>query len=127
MAGVNAVRAVPLPGIGYRRGVTAADLEIVDRADLRRYEATSDGELAGFVDYRLAGTRRILLHTEVPPAFGGRGIGAALARHILEEARSAGAWVTVKCPFIQAYLVRHPEYADIVTSAPVPAPRPRDP
>ena len=104
------------------RDVTARDLTIADAPGARRYEARIDGELAGFVDYRLAGTRRILLHTEVPPALGGRGIGAALARHILDEARAAGARVTVKCPFIQAYLVRHPEYTDIVTSAPTPAP-----
>jgi hypothetical protein len=115
------------PSARYRARVTAQDLAIADAPDARRYEAHLGEELAGFVDYRLAGTRRILLHTEVPPAFGGRGIGAALARHILDEARTTGIRVTVKCPFIQAYLVRHPEYADIVTFAPAPAPRPRGP
>lgn len=97
------------------------DLTIADAPDARRYEARIGEELAGFVDYRLAGTRRILLHTEVPLAFGGRGIGAALARHILDEARTGGHRVTVKCPFIQAYLARHPEYADLVTPAPAPS------
>jgi predicted GNAT family acetyltransferase len=104
--------------------VDEPELTIADRPDANRYEARLGGELAGFVEYRLAGTRRILLHTEVPPAFGGRGIGAALARHILDEARAAGFRVTVKCPFILAYLARHPDEADVVT--PPPAPRPRD-
>lgn len=104
--------------------MTIPDLAIADAPDARRYEARIGGELAGFVDYRLAGTRRILLHTEVPPAFGGRGIGAALARHILDEARATGFRVTVKCPFIAAYLARHPEDADLAT--PAPAPRPGD-
>lgn len=111
------------------RDVDASNLTIADRADANRYEARVDGELAGFVDYRLvgsglAGTRRIVLHTEVPPAFEGKGIGAAMARHILEEARDSGIRVTVKCPFIETYLKRHPEFADAV--APVPTPRRRD-
>lgn len=98
--------------------MTSPDLIIADAPDARRYEARVGAELAGFVTYRLAGSRRILLHTEVRPAFGGQGIGAALARHILDEARAAGFLVTVKCPFIQAYLLRHPEDADVVAAMP---------
>jgi predicted GNAT family acetyltransferase len=95
-------------------------LTIADRPDARRYEAHLGDELAGFVEYRLAGTRRILLHTEVPPAFGGRGIAAAMARHILEEAQAAGTRVTVKCPYIRAWLERHPEFADVATPSSAP-------
>lgn len=91
---------------------------ITDDIDARRYEARLGGELAGFVEYRLVSRRRILLHTEVLPAYGGRGVGASLARHALDEARAAGGRVTVKCPFIRAWLERHPEYADIVTPDP---------
>jgi predicted GNAT family acetyltransferase len=100
----------------------APDLRISDHADAQRYEAHLGDALAGFLEYRRAGTRRILIHTEVLPAFGGRGIGAALARHVLDEALAAGARVTVKCPFVRAWLERHPEYASIVT----PQPRRRD-
>ena len=96
------------------------DLTITDDRAALRYEAHLGDDLAGFVEYRLAGTRRILLHTEVPPAFGGRGIGAAMARHILEEARATGTRVTVKCPFIRTWLERHPGYADVVTPGPAP-------
>ena len=105
-------------------GVNEQQLTIQDRPDVSRYEARLDEEVAGFVEYRLAGRRRILLHTEVPPAFGGRGIGAALARHIFEEARATGVRVSVRCPFIEAYLKRHPEFVDAV--APEGAPRQRD-
>jgi predicted GNAT family acetyltransferase len=98
-------------------------LTITDRPEANRYEAHLAGELAGFVEYRVVRTRRILLHTEVPSAFGGRGVGAALARHVLEDARASGILVTVKCPFIQAYLQRHPEYADAVAPALVPRSR----
>lgn len=99
-------------------------LTITDHPEANRFEARLAGELAGFVDYRLVRTRRILLHTEVPEAFGGRGIGAALARHVLDDARASGILVTVKCPFIRAFLERHPEYAD--AEAPPLLPRSRD-
>lgn len=88
---------------------------IIDDTAAQRYEARLDGELAGFLEYRLAGTRRILLHTEVLEAFGGRGVGAALARHALDAARAAGTRVTVRCPFLRAWLERHPEYAGVAT------------
>lgn len=91
---------------------------IVDNPAARRYEARVDGELAGFLEYRLAGTRRILLHTETLEAFGGRGIGGAMARHALDAARAAGTRATVKCPFIRTWLERHPEYASVVTPGP---------
>ena len=101
---------------------TAPGPTITDHAEARRYEAHLGGELAGFLEYRLAGRRRILIHTEVLEAFGGRGIGAALARHVLDEAMAAGARVTAKCPFIRSWLERHPEYAAIVTPEPTRRP-----
>lgn len=94
------------------------DLTIVDRPDAQRYEASLGGVVAGFVEYRLAGTRRLLLHTEVDPAYEGRGIAGAMARHILDEARRAGTRVTAKCPFIRSWLARHPEYSEIATVKP---------
>lgn len=86
---------------------------VTDEPDAVRYEAHVGTELAGFVEYRLVGDRRILLHTEVLPAFGGRGIGAAMARHVLDEARASERRVTVKCPFLRTYVERHPEYRAI--------------
>lgn len=94
------------------------NLTIVDRPDAARYEAFLGEQAVGFVEYRLAGSRRVLLHTEVDPAFEGRGIAGAMARHILEEARAASSRVTAKCPFIRSWLERHPEYDDMVTARP---------
>jgi predicted GNAT family acetyltransferase len=100
--------------------VAELELTIANHPDTNRYEARLGDELAGFVEYRLVRTRRILLHTKVPQVFEGRGIGALLARHVLEDARATGIRVTVKCPFIEAYLKRHPEYADVLAPAPIP-------
>lgn len=92
------------------------ELTISDEVVAQRYEARFDGDLAGFLEYRLVGARRILVHTEVLEAFAGRGVGTALARHALDVARAAGTRVTVKCPFINAWLERHPEYAGMATT-----------
>ena len=57
---------------------------------LRRYEMTVDGHTA-IVEYRDedAGTVR-LLHTEVPSALEGRGIGSRLAKGVLDAVRAEG-------------------------------------
>lgn len=86
---------------------------IADQPDALRYEAHVESELAGFIDYQWRGDRRVLVHTEVLPAFEGKGIGAALARFVFEEAMAANQRVTVTCPFLRTYLERHPEYLPI--------------
>jgi predicted GNAT family acetyltransferase len=88
-----------------------ADDEIVirDNPEKQRYEALVKGAVAGFVDYRDRG-RRIFVHTEVDKAYGGRGIGNRLAAGALDLAREAGLRVVPRCPFIRAFIARHPEY-----------------
>jgi predicted GNAT family acetyltransferase len=86
---------------------------IVDNADERRYEARIEGELAGWVEYGRSETRIVAVHTEVLPEFGGRGIGSALVRRVLDDARAAGQTVTPRCPFFVAHFQRHPEDADL--------------
>ncbi|HXG26934.1 MAG TPA: GNAT family N-acetyltransferase [Candidatus Binatia bacterium] len=93
---------------------TSETVEIVDRAESRRYEALLDGQLAGFVDYGRVGGRIVAVHTEVFPEFGGRGIASALVRRVLADARAEGARVTPRCPFFQAHFERHPEDRDLL-------------
>jgi uncharacterized protein len=53
------------------------------------------------------------IHTEVPGALSGRGVGTRLARHVLDAARAKGLKVIPTCPFIAAWMKRHPEYDDL--------------
>jgi len=53
-------------------------------------------------------------HTFVPPAFRGRGVAGALSAGALEWARATGRKVRPSCPYVAAYLRRHPEYADLI-------------
>jgi predicted GNAT family acetyltransferase len=54
------------------------------------------------------------IHTEVPSAARGSGVGDALARAGLDWARAEGLWVRPVCPFVKVFIRRHPEYADLV-------------
>jgi predicted GNAT family acetyltransferase len=92
-----------------------AEIEVQDNPQAERYEARVDGELAGFAAYRLHGDRIVFTHTEVDEAFEGKGVGGALARGALDDVRAKGTHrVTVLCPFISAWLKRHPDYQDLV-------------
>ena len=57
-----------------------------------------------------------MMHTEVPQASEGQGYGATLAEAALDFARREGAKVIPSCPFVAAYIERHPAYSDLVAT-----------
>ena len=89
-------------------------VEVRDNPDEERYEATVDGELAGFVMYRSRPGLIALVHTEVDDRFEGQGVGSALVREALDDVRRREADLLPFCPFVNSYIQRHPEYADLV-------------
>jgi uncharacterized protein len=89
--------------------------QVRDSPEEARYELLVDGRLAGFAQYRLDGTRITMYHTEVEPEYAGRGLGDELARAALEDVRRRGLALVPICPFIAAYIRRHPaDYLDLV-------------
>lgn len=50
-----------------------------------------------------------LQHTEVPPSGQGEGVADALVRAALAYAREHKLQVMATCPYVQAWLRRHPE------------------
>jgi predicted GNAT family acetyltransferase len=91
----------------------AAGLEVEHEAGRNRFVVRSAGQEA-VLDYQDLAEKIVFTHTGVPGALEGRGIGAALARAGLEWARASGKRVVPICPFVAAYVARHPEYADLV-------------
>lgn len=93
------------------------DVTVTDNPDESRYEAHLDGGLAGFAAYELGEDRIVFTHTEVDPAFEGKGVGSALARAALDHVRETGGLhVVPKCPFIKGWIDKHPAYRDLVAS-----------
>ena len=85
----------------------ARRLAVEDHPDASRFEAIVDGQVA-FLQYARRPGMFIVLHTEVPEPLRRRGIGSQLAQFALQSARAEGLRIVVRCPFVRAYLKKHP-------------------
>lgn len=95
-----------------------SDVTVTHNPDRSRFEAHLDGQLAGFADYQRTEELYAFTHTEVDTAFEGRGIGGSLARAALDHVREDGSRsVLATCPFIKAWIDRHPDYAHLLYGA----------
>jgi predicted GNAT family acetyltransferase len=91
------------------------EISVVDAKDRSRYEAVdSEGNLMGFVDYRLHPGVISFVHAETLPDFRGRGVAGRIAIQSLDDARALGLRVKPLCPFYVGFLAEHTEYADLV-------------
>ena len=86
---------------------------IADNPAAERYELHQGGRLAAVAEYRTIRGIRVFHHTEVDPEFEGQGVGSRLARYVLDDVRTRGDRIRIKCPFLLAFIKRHPEYADL--------------
>lgn len=93
------------------------DITITDKPELHRYEASIDGKLAGYCEYNVLSNAIMFTHTEVLPDYEGKGVGSAIARHVLDKARTQGQPVIPVCQFIAGWIRKHPDYVDIVQPA----------
>jgi predicted GNAT family acetyltransferase len=84
------------------------NLTVVNNQVDEQYEARVDGALA-VARYRLRGDEILFYHTEVPVALRGQGVGSALVRAALKDARGRGLTVRSTCWFVSDYLRAHPE------------------
>lgn len=92
-------------------------MQIANHPERHRYELEIDGRKAAEIVYHMHGAGAIdLEHTVVQPGFEGRGLAGKIATFALEDARSRGLKVITTCSYIQGFLRKHPEYADLVTS-----------
>jgi predicted GNAT family acetyltransferase len=78
-----------------------------------RLEIERNGEVA-YLEYSLGGNVLELIHTEVPKELRGLGLASSLAETAFRWAREKNLKVDVVCPTVQAYVSKHPEYADLV-------------
>jgi predicted GNAT family acetyltransferase len=89
------------------------DLQVVNNEAEGRFEVRL-GDQVAYTEYRLLKTGILFPHTEVPPAFEGQGVGGKLVRAGMAFARERGELVIPVCPFVAAFITRHPEYHDLV-------------
>ncbi len=86
--------------------------DVRDNSAKHRFELEAAGYLAAAY-YDLSGDVITFTHTEVPPELGGKGIGSKLVRGALDQVRARKLRVVARCPFVKAYIEKHPEYVDL--------------
>lgn len=99
--------------------MTDIDIEVAHAPERLRYEARVDGTVVGFAEYILATDLIVFTHTEVDPAYEGKGVGSAIARFALDDVRdSSQRKVMPLCPFIKGWIGNHREYVALVKRVP---------
>ncbi|WP_370617487.1 GNAT family N-acetyltransferase [Mumia sp. Pv 4-285] len=95
--------------------MTESVVDVHENTDEQRYDLMVDGDLGGTIVYRdpRPGVRQ-LVHTEVRPELGGRGLSGVVAKAALDDIRTKGWKVVPTCPYVASYIDKHPEYAELV-------------
>lgn len=79
-----------------------------------RYDATLDGASAGIAAYVRSGDTITFTHTVVHEEVEGQGVGSALIRRALDDARGENLTVVPQCEFVAAFIEDNPEYRDLL-------------
>jgi predicted GNAT family acetyltransferase len=92
------------------------DFEVHRDDASRRYFAEIDGHEAWIAFAPAGGHTLDFQHTQVAPELRGRGVADVLVRRALEDVRARGEQIVATCPFVKAFLARHPEYQSVVAA-----------
>lgn len=84
---------------------------VVHNAAESRYELREGDDVVGLLEYERKGDELDLFHTEVKPELRNRGLGEVLVRGALDDLRARGERFVPTCPYVAAFVRRHPEYA----------------
>ena len=91
-------------------------IEVHNNTEANRYEVELDGDIA-VLTYSQRGNQIAFLHTGVPTELEGHGIANKLAYTALEDAKRNHQMVVPACPFVAAYIRRHPEYMSLLSES----------
>lgn len=93
---------------GTRVGPVPLSSSVVDNREASRFEIVVDGQTA-VLTYQRTPASLVLVHTAVPPSLRGRHLADALAEAALDAVRAERLRLVVVCPFVEAYLRKHPD------------------
>ncbi|SFW55095.1 hypothetical protein SAMN02927921_02287 [Sinomicrobium oceani] len=89
-------------------------IPLVKNEDKRRFEIKVNHNYA-FTNYGEFGNQMALVHTETDPELSGQGAASALVEKTLHYLEDNGISLLPFCPFVFAYIQRHPEWKRIVS------------
>ncbi len=79
-------------------------ISIIKNEELNRFEIYSDGELAGFAEFKVANQKISYTLIEIDPRFSGQGLGSQLIEEALDEALEQDLEVAPYRSFVSAYI-----------------------
>jgi predicted GNAT family acetyltransferase len=94
---------------------TGAPTTVTAEAD--RFTIAVEGKTVGLADFIDRDGRRIFPHTEIQPAYEGRGLATILVEAALQATRDAGLRIVPTCSMVSGYIAKHPEYQPLVDPA----------
>ena len=90
-------------------------ISLLKNKELNRFEIYSDGELAGFADFKIKNQMISYTHTKIDPRFGSKGLGSQLIKDALDKALEQNLEVAPYCSFVSTYIKKNCEkYLDLV-------------
>lgn len=96
--------------------MTPTEPTITLNAARQQFELMTDGKRSLVAFFRPDDHTLALTHTEVDPALEGRGIGSNLVKQVLTYAEQHNQKIVPLCPFVAAYIKRHPDWQRIVST-----------
>ncbi len=94
--------------------ISRDDATVRNNPEQSRYEIFAGDELAGVLEYSLAGNTTAFMHTVIYSKFEGSGFAGRLVGAALDDLRTKGLQVRPDCSYVATYITKHPEYQDLV-------------
>ncbi len=88
-------------------------MSLKNNKELKQFQLAIEEHLV-YIEYIEVQNKIYLTHTEVPKALEGKGHGSNIVKLVLEDIKSRNLLLVPLCPFVAAYLKRHPEWQDLL-------------
>lgn len=92
----------------------AEDYELIDNEERHQYEFHVEKYTPKIEYIKSTNGEIYLTHTEVPTALSGMGIGSQIVEKSLKDIERQELRLVPLCPFVAAYIHKHPEWKRIV-------------
>ncbi|NBL64786.1 N-acetyltransferase [Flavobacterium sp. NST-5] len=92
------------------------ETQLLQNEEKKRFELKMDNHIS-FIEYIVNNENIMFLtHTEVPTELEGKGVGSSLVVKTLEFLKENNYKLAPLCPFVAAYVKRHPEWKSILAN-----------
>lgn len=94
-------------------------ISVASNPEKARYELRDGEVVPGFAEYKLPDDEHVdFVHTEVSSEYAGQGLAGKLIEFALADVRAQSKRIVPHCPFVAAWLRKHPGLYDDITDWP---------